>query len=86
MKTKTYLGKVNERNEDMEYSCKFLFDTKGNPEARLEKITSTWRGSKMKYDPHLGGYWSDNTLIQSGGSRLVDPIDVASLRKYLATL
>lgn len=86
MKTKTYVGKINERNGDMEYFSEFLFETKGNPELRLDKISANWRGSKMKYDQHHGGYWCDNTLVRSDGHRLVDPIDVPSLKKYFSTL
>jgi len=86
MKTKTYIGTVNERNGDMQYSDVFLFETRGSPDLRLEKITSSWRGLKMRYDSHSGGYWSDHTLISPGGHRLVDQIDVPSLKKYLNTL
>ena len=86
MKMKTYVGKINERNGDMEYSSEFLFETKGNPELRLDKIAANWRGSKMKYDPHHGGYWCDNTLIRSDGHRLIDPVDVPVLKKYFCTL
>lgn len=86
MKTKTYLGQIDERNGCMEYTCQFLFDTKGSPDARLKRIAATWRGSKMKYDPYHGGYWFDNSLIQPGGYTLIDPVDVSSLKKYFNTL
>ncbi len=87
MKTKYYIGKINEINGDMNYDCPYLFQTRGNPDKYSDKVAMKWRdGSKSDWDKDHGGYWSDDTLIVDGGSREIPEEDFVVLRKYLAVL
>jgi hypothetical protein len=85
-KTKHYLGKIEERNGEMEYTDRFLFTTKGNPDKYAHKVASTWRGYKEKFDKDHGGYWYDGTLIFVAGCREVPKEDFDVLSKYIAVL
>jgi len=86
MITKHYIGKIEERNGEFEYSDKFLFKTKGSPEKYVHKVASTWRGCKEKFDADDGGYWSDCTLIFVGGWDEIPEDDFSVLRKYIPVL
>jgi hypothetical protein len=45
---KYYLGSIDERNGDMEYSDKYLFMTKGSAEKYAKKVTKNWRNSSSE--------------------------------------
>lgn len=83
---KHYIGKIEERNGELEYSDKFLFATKGDPQKYAHKVASTWRGYKEKFDKNDGGYWYDGTLIFVADCREIPKEDYEVLRKYLAIL
>lgn len=83
---KHYIGKIKERNGELEYSDKFLFTTKGDPQKYAHKVASTWRGCKEKFDKKYGGYWHDFTLIFVADCREIPKEDFDVLAKYLAVL
>lgn len=84
---KYYIGKIEERNGDMEYSDKYLFSTKGSAEKYAKKVAKKWRNSSSgDWDEYQGGYWSDCTLVFDGGYREIPKEDYEVLSKYLAVL
>lgn len=84
---KYYLGTIDERNAGMEYSDKYLFQTKGSPEKYTNKTAMKWRnGSKDDWDEYQNGYWSDCSLIFDGGCREIPKEHFEVLSKYLAVL
>ena len=84
---KYYLGTIDERNGDMEYSDKYLFTTKGSAEKYAKKVTKNWRNSDNDdWDSNQEGYWSDCTLIFDGGHREIPKEHYEVLSKYLAVL
>ena len=84
---KYYLGTIDERNGEMEYSDKYLFQTKGSPEKYTNKTAMKWRGSnKSDWDDFQNGYWSDCTLIFNGGHKEIPKEHYEVLSKYLAVL
>ena len=86
-KKKFYLGKIMERNGDMEYTDSYIFTTTGNPGRYSDKVAMNWRsGSKADYDEDFGGYWSDNTLIFNEGYRQIPEEHFNILSIYMAQL
>ena len=84
---KYYIGEVEERNGDMEYSDKYLFATKGSPDRYSKKVAMKWRGcTKADWDEYQQGYWSDCTLIFEGGYKEIPEEDYVVLKKYLSVL
>ena len=84
---KYYLGKIHERNGDMEYDCQYVFAKKGNPDSHTNKVAMEWRGGdKSDWDERHEGYWSDDTLIFDYGCREIPKEDFDVLSKYLAVL
>ena len=83
---KHYIGKIEERNGELEYSDKFLFATKGDPQKYAHKVASGWRGYKEKFDKNDGGYWHDGTLIIVADVFEIPKEDFEVLRKYIAVL
>lgn len=84
---KYYLGTIDERNGDMEYSDKYLFSTKGSPEKYAKKVTKNWRNSSASdWDSYQQGYWSDCSLIFQGGHREIPKEDFDVLQKYIPVL
>jgi len=84
---KYYLGTIEERNGEMEYSDKYLFATKGSPERYSKKVAMDWRGcTKDDWDKDQQGYWSDCTLVFDGGCREIPEEDYVVLSKYLAVM
>ena len=84
---KHYIGKIGERNGDMEYSDKFLFTTKGDPHRYAKKVAMHWRGcTKADWDKDDGGYWSDCTLVFVEECREIPKEDYEVLKKYIAIL
>ena len=84
---KYYIGKIEEINGGFEYSDKFLFSTKGNPDKYMDKVAKDWRGcDKDDWDEDQGGYWSDCTIVRDDGHREIPKEDYDVLCKYLAVL
>jgi len=84
---KYYLGNIDERNGDMEYSDKYLFSTKGSAEKYAKKVTKNWRNSSSSdWDSDHQGYWSDCSLIFEGGYREIPKEDFDVLQKYIPVL
>lgn len=84
---KYYLGNIDERNGDMEYSDKYLFSTKGSAEKYAKKVTKNWRNSSSDdWDRNQQGYWSDCSLIFEGGHREIPKEDFDVLQKYIPVL
>ena len=84
---KYYIGKIGERNGDMEYDSKYLFKTSGDPDKYTEKVAMKWRGGdKSDWDDQDEGYWSDNSLIYDEGSTEMPKTDFDVLKKYLSVL
>lgn len=84
---KYYIGEIHERNGDMEYDTKYLFETKKNPDKYTEKVAMEWRGGdKSDWDENCGGYWSDCSLIFDHGSKEIPKEDFEVLKKYLTVL
>jgi hypothetical protein len=84
---KKYIGVIDERNGDMDYSTQYLFTTKGNPDKYTDKVAMNWRGgTKSDLDKDHEGYWYDNTLIYTAGYREIPEEDYIVLSKYLAVL
>jgi hypothetical protein len=84
---KYYLGTIDERNGEMEYSEKYLFTTKGNAEKYAKKVAKNWRNSSSDdWDSYQEGYWSDCTLVFEGGYREIPKEDFDVLSKYMAVM
>ena len=84
---KYFLGKINERNGEMEYDTRFLFSTGGNADRYMDKIACNWRaGTKKDFSEVEGGYWCDGTLIFSDGCKEVPKEDFDVMAKYLTVL
>ena len=84
---KHYIGKIEERNGDMEYDSRFLFMTRGNPLKYADKVAMEWRGStRADWDEEHYAYWSDNTLIGVSDTREISKEDFEVLKKYIAVL
>lgn len=84
---KYYIGRIGERNGEMEYSDKYLFATKGNPAKHADKVAREWRGCvKGDWDDDDGGYWSDHTLVYVEDYREIPKEDYEVLKKYIAVL
>ena len=84
---KYYIGKIEETNGGMEYTDRFLFTTKGNPDKYADKVAMEWRGcSRDDWDEEHGGYWADCTLISDDGWREIPKEDFEILSKYIAVL
>lgn len=84
---KYYIGEIEERNGGMEYTTKYLFATRGNPDKYTDKVAMKWRGgSKDDWSEDHGGYWSDHTLIFNDGHREIPKEDFDVLKKYLTEL
>lgn len=84
---KYYIGKIHERNGDLEYDSKYLFATKESPDKYTDKVAMEWRdGDKSDWDEQHGGYWSDCSLIFDHGSREIPKEDFEVLKKYLTVL
>lgn len=84
---KYYLGVIDERNGDMEYSDKYLFSTKGSAEKYAKKVAKNWRNSSSDdWDSYQQGYWSDCTLVFEGGHREIPKEHYEVLSKYLSVL
>lgn len=84
---KYYIGKIEERNGDFEYSDSYLFTTDGDPSKYAEKQTREWRGcTKGDWDKEQQGYWSDCTLVFNGGYREISKDDYEVLSNYIAVL
>ena len=84
---KYYIGKIGERNGDMEYSDKYLFTTKGSPAKYADKVAMQWRGCvKGDWDKDDGGYWSDHTLVFVEDYYEIPKEDFEVLKKYIAVL
>ena len=84
---KYYLGNIDERNGEMEYSDKYLFATKGSPDRYSQKVAMEWRGcTKGDWDKEQQGYWSDCTLVFDGGYREIPEEDYVVLKKYLSVM
>ena len=55
---KYYIGNIEVRNGEYEYSSTVRFKTKGSPYHHLRKIASTWYGEKSKLqDSKVGAYY-----------------------------
>ena len=84
---KYYIGKIEERNGDCEYSTEYLFKTEGNPHDYTEKKTKDWYGSSENdWDEDHEGYWCDCALIFNGGYKKVSEEDFEVLSKHLIVL
>jgi hypothetical protein len=84
---KYYLGKVEERNGDFEYTSEYLFATKGDPHKYAKTQAMEWRGSgKDDWDEDQDGWWCDCTLVFDGGCREIPKEDFDVLSKYLAVM
>lgn len=83
---KYYICRIRERNGDKDYSSKFLFETKGDPQKYAHKVASTWRGYKERFDKEYLGYWHDFTLIYMDRVEEVPSEDFEVLKKYLSVL
>ena len=84
---KFYLGKIEERNGDLEYSDIYLFATEGDPHEYAKAQAKEWRGSDdYDWDEGQGGWWCDCTLIFDGGFKEVPEEDFNVLSKYIAVL
>jgi hypothetical protein len=84
---KYYLGKVLERNGDMEYTDSYLFETDGDPSKLAEKIAMGWRGGdEDEWDEDQDGWWCDSTLIFNDGYREIPKEDFDVLQKYIPVL
>lgn len=87
MTVKHYIGKIEERNGEFEYSEKILFATSANPSKHLDKLVREWRGcTKSDWDEEEGGYWSDCTLIFAGDWNEIPHDDFNVLQKYITVL
>jgi hypothetical protein len=84
---KYYIGKIEERNGDMEYDTKYLFSTNKNPDKYTKRVAMEWRGGdEDDWDEQEEGYWSDCSLIFDAGSREIPKEDFEVLKKYLTVL
>jgi len=84
---KHYIGKIEERNGDMEYDTQYVFQTEGDPDAYTKKVAEGWRGGDADdWDEEHQGYWSDATLIFDDGSCEISQSDFDVLKKYLPIL
>ena len=84
---KHYIGKIKESNSGMEYSDRFLFTTKGNPDKYADKVAREWRGcTRADWDKEHDAYWSDCTLIWAGAVQEIPKEDFEVLKKYIAVL
>lgn len=83
---KYYIGKIEERNGDMEYDTQYVFQTEGDPDEYTDTLAKSWRGDEEEFDYVQNGYWSDGTLIFDAGSREVSQSDFDVLKKYLSVL
>jgi hypothetical protein len=84
---KHYLGRIDERNGEFEYSTPYLFTTKGSPARYADKVARDWRGStKECYDTDQEGYWADCTLVFAGNTREILESEWNVLSKYIAVL
>lgn len=84
---KYYLGRIRERNGDMEYDAKYLFTTSEDPDEYTDKVAMDWRGGERSdWDRQWEGYWCDGTLIFDDGSQEIPKEDFEVLKKYLSVL
>lgn len=84
---KYYIGRIEEINGGMEYSERFVFPCKGNPERHMDKVARDWRGStKSDWDEDQGGYWADCTIVREVGCHEIPKADYDVLAKYIAVL
>ena len=84
---KYYLGKVGERNGDLEYSDVYLFKTEGDPEEFGEMTAMEWRGSTWDdFDEEHNAWWCDHTLIYNEGCREIPEEDFIVLNKYIPAM
>jgi hypothetical protein len=87
---KNYIGKIEERNGDMEYDAQYLFQTAGNPEEYADMVAKGWRGNmtdlQEEFDEDRGSYWCDHTLISTAGYKEVSQEDFDVLKKYIPVL
>jgi hypothetical protein len=82
---KYYIGKIEERNGEFEYTSDYLFTTDGDPNTYAETMAEEWRGSG-NWDAEHEGYWCEHTLILNDGFREVSKEDFDVLCKYLIVL
>ena len=82
---KYYIGKIEERNGDFEYTTDYLFTTDGDPHERAETTAEEWRGTG-KWDADLKGWWCEHTLIFNDGFKEVSKEDFDVLCKYIVVL
>ena len=84
---KYYIGKIEERNGELDYQAEYLFATNGDPDNYTEKTAREWRGGdKRDWDEYHMGYWCSGTLIFNDGYREVPKEDFEVLRKYITVL
>lgn len=84
---KYYIGRIDERNGDFEYSDKYLFATEGDPSEYAKTQAMEWRGSSEDdWDDEHDGWWVDCTLVFDGGYREISEDDYNVLTNYLAVL
>ena len=84
---KHYIGRIEERNGDMEYNTQYVFQTAGDPDEYTDRVAKGWRGGDADdWDEEHQGYWSDNTLIFDDGSCEISQSDFDVLNKYLPIL
>lgn len=86
---KYYIGKIEERNGDFEYSESYLFKikTEGDPQKFAEETAMEWRGSSDDdWDEEQDGWWCDCTLVFNGGYREISEEDFNVLSNYIAVL
>ena len=84
---KYYIGKIEERNGDFEYSDSYLFTTDGDPHDYAEKQAKEWRGSgDDDWDDEHEAWWCDCTLVSNGGWSELPKADFDVLSKYIAVL
>lgn len=84
---KYYIGKIEERNGDFEYTSEYVFQTEGDPDEYTKKHAMEWRGSdEDDWDENRQGYWADCTMVFNDGCREIPKEDFDVLKHYLAFL
>jgi len=65
---KYYLGSIDEKNGDFEYSTTIIFETDKDPNDKHDEIAKTWRDSDdgHEWDEDGGYYECDFTSIEAG--------------------
>jgi len=84
---KYYIGKIMERNGDMEYTDSYLFKTEDDPSKYAEKTAMGWRGGdEDEWDEDHEGWWCDSTLIFNYGHTEISEEEFIALSKHIAVL